>query len=1074
MKTKEKADFFFYSDLNDCRNNVSTRKPVNHQERAIIELNKWFYSKEFPSGTIMVLPTGSGKTFTAVRFLCQGPLSKGYKVLWLAHTHHLLEQAFFSFVPEDKDKDGFEIGWITEPKDDIKIRVVSGSPNNFNVNEIKKTDDIVIATLQTATNAYKNNHPKFEEFLDSADGKLFVVFDEAHHAPAPTYRKLLIGDESQDIRDSLRERFPEMYLLGLTATPTYNDEEKRGWLKEIFPQEIVYQAEIKNLIFEKILAKPNTFESETQIEQELDERDYLRLVRDYEKDIPQKMIERLASNKTRNQFIVDSYIKNKEKYGKTIIFADRWEQCEYLNKLLLDNNIRSDLMYSGPNRQRENIKALEKFRNNELDVIVNIRMLTEGTDVPKINTVFLTRQTTSEILLTQMVGRALRGPRFGGTDDANLVFFIDNWKQQINWAAWDPKIWGAIRGGVDKPIDTPPWDLISVKLIQELIDKLGKGDNIAASFSNSMPLGWYQVNFFKSNENEDSDASEGKTKELILVFEDNYQQYQNLINYLTTRNFEKFDNENLTLADCDEEIKTFNDKFFGPLDEQMDKDILKNIFRIALHIGQDKNNNPPLFIEFKERDKYDLDSIAKGFIDADLGYKTVDKKLHELYDDPKQIWSTLYYNFDLFKSQYNSTVEWILNPPKKITFTSEEEKLVKKLYKGSNKEKIEACLKLADMGIKEAIHEDTLKILIKSSQNDEDQEVREAAENAVKQILALELSAEDKKRIKIRDGYKCLCCGEEAKSKLQIDHVNPQFFGVENSVDNLQTLCNVCNGMKGIKKIDFRLKNTPLDSPQEELNLIKDIENATNNQLLDISWMEKLLRRHVNFFYQCGAVKSIKCNGSPENIDNFKIELFEGNPDWINKEIKKMIPYIQYEREVMGFDGPREISILSSNKIDIDDEGDVLIIPAKYALNEYLDHSVYMCQPNRTFRPVKHIGFYSNGKINRHIPKIIDKVENVLLYKNSIKNSKLNANMKKKLLNLVNSLERKNDFDRLGDKVKAMFLTEPNSKETFKLKKDIVNDTKSKSGKNIAFTQSQRYIPLSKFKNNPIRTSQLL
>ncbi len=46
----------------------------------------------------------------------------------------------------------------------------------------------------------------------------------------------------------------------------------------------------------------------------------------------------------------------------------------------------------------ENAKTLEAFRNNQLDVLINVRMLTEGTDVPSVNTVFLTRQTTSKIL----------------------------------------------------------------------------------------------------------------------------------------------------------------------------------------------------------------------------------------------------------------------------------------------------------------------------------------------------------------------------------------------------------------------------------------------------------------------------------------------------------------------------------------------------------------------------------------------------------------------------------------------------------------------------------------------------
>ena len=41
-------------------------------------------------------------------------------------------------------------------------------------------------------------------------------------------------------------------------------------------------------------------------------------------------------------------------------------------------------------------------------MLINVRMLTEGTDVPDLQTVFLTRQTTSQILMTQMVGRAMR------------------------------------------------------------------------------------------------------------------------------------------------------------------------------------------------------------------------------------------------------------------------------------------------------------------------------------------------------------------------------------------------------------------------------------------------------------------------------------------------------------------------------------------------------------------------------------------------------------------------------------------------------------------------------------------
>ncbi len=1080
-KRKEKADFFFKNDLELCRQNVSTRMPVNHQQDAINKLNEWFEAAEQPSGTIMVLPTGSGKTFTAIRFLCQGPISKGYKILWLAHTHHLLEQAYFSFLPENKNQ-GYEIGWISNSIENIGIRVVSGSPNNFKVDQIKESDDIVIATLQTITNAYKNKHPKLEKFLESACGKLIVVFDEAHHAPAPSYRKLLIGDDSQEIRESLRERFPEMYILGLTATPTYNDEEKRGWLKEIFPQEIIYQAQIKDLIFEKILANPHTIESETEIPLELDDMEYQRLVREYEKDIPQKMIKRLAENKNRNQYIVDTYVKNKNRYGKTIIFADRREQCEYLNKLLLDNGIRSDVMYSASGKERENINALEEFKNNNLEVIVNIRMLTEGTDVPNVDSVFLTRQTTSEILLTQMVGRALRGPRFGGTEDAHLVFFIDNWKQQINWAKWDPKTWGAKREMGEEPSINPPWDLISVKVIQGLIDKLGRGESINGSFFSSMPVGWYPTKFFKSNESENADGSDGKVNELILVFEDNKEGYGRLIDYLQGFNIEKFDDEEIKFEDCKDEINELCNKFFTPAEEQIDRDILKNIFRISLHIAQDRYNKAPEFLEFEDRDNYDLDMMAEEFIDADYGPRTVDQKLRELYEDKNQIWTTIYYTYDLFKSQFNSSVDWILK--KKNGFiideiTTEEQKLVEKLKSGTLDEKIGSCNDLMDIGTKDAIHEDTLELLIETSENDDNEKLREAAEYAVNKILLLELNPAQKRRIKKRDGYKCLCCGEDAKYLLQVDHINPRYFGVDNSDENLQTLCSICNGTKGTETIDFSKKVTNLEESELKFpdieKIINELDYEKDYHIKDPKWWKKYLKRKINFIYRCGAIKSIFIEDK-NNFHNWEIELHDGNnPEWIMSFIRKIKPYIQAIRKSNGLFGPGEIDVFESSDREqkISYLQDAVIVPAKLALDEYLEHSVYMCQPGRSFRPVDYFGFYFDGKISRYIPKILGKVEDVEFTLEGVENANLSKNTKRKLLSLLESLEKSDSVGRLGYRNKVIFLSSKDSKDTIKLKNEIINDTKSKAGKSTAFTQNQRYVMVRKLMKNPKKTSEL-
>lgn len=90
-----------------------------------------------------------------------------------------------------------------------------------------------------------------------------------------------------------------------------------------------------------------------------------------------------------------------------------------------------------------------------------LRMLTEDTDVPNVNTVFLTRQTISKILLTQMVGRALRGSKFGGTDEANIISFIDNWQQLINWAEFELED-GGINASNAEVCEPLPMQLISL------------------------------------------------------------------------------------------------------------------------------------------------------------------------------------------------------------------------------------------------------------------------------------------------------------------------------------------------------------------------------------------------------------------------------------------------------------------------------------------------------------------------------------------------------------------------------------------------------------------------------------
>lgn len=149
------STFFRSYNLSQEREYPSRKEPANHQNETLGKLKKWFEDKHSPAGGIIVLPTGGGKTFVAVRFLCTYPLSEGYKVLWLAHTHHLLEQAFYSFSysrnNDEVNQSGSELSFIAAPRSVLNIRVISGTEGHYSAHQIKANDDVIIGTLQTIT-----------------------------------------------------------------------------------------------------------------------------------------------------------------------------------------------------------------------------------------------------------------------------------------------------------------------------------------------------------------------------------------------------------------------------------------------------------------------------------------------------------------------------------------------------------------------------------------------------------------------------------------------------------------------------------------------------------------------------------------------------------------------------------------------------------------------------------------------------------------------------------------------------------------------------------------------------------
>ncbi len=152
---------------------------------------------------LIVIPTGGGKTFTAVKAVNelyrQGIFDAGYdRVVWAAHRQELIEQADDEF--EDFEKKNQEASF----KNRVTLMMISGVTEH-----LKTHDDIRL-----------------------------VVIDEAHHAATANIQYGPIFD------------YPYLGILGLTATPSRHDGQPLEFERE------TYSIGFPDLIEKRIILSP--------------------------------------------------------------------------------------------------------------------------------------------------------------------------------------------------------------------------------------------------------------------------------------------------------------------------------------------------------------------------------------------------------------------------------------------------------------------------------------------------------------------------------------------------------------------------------------------------------------------------------------------------------------------------------------------------------------------------------------------------------------------------------------------------------------------------------------------------
>lgn len=712
------------------------RQLYEHQEEAIQKLDAM--DKRGSFRTLLVLPTGGGKTLTAAYWLLRNAVDQNKKILWLAHRHLLLEQAAEAFA-----RNAYTDTMVNRTV--FNYRIISGMHDK--PVHIQKTDRILIASKDSMIRSLD----KLKNWLNGEE--IYLVIDEAHHAVAKSYKKII-----QYVADHTKS----MKLLGLTATPFRTSEDEQGALKQVFTDDIVYKTDLDTLIKKGILATPTFIDCNTNIQ--FTEHLGVQALKSIENldTLPENIVNDIAGSKERNRIIVDEYINNYEKYGPTIVFALNKNHAITLNALFNEKGkkygIKSEFIISEVQdmitgitiSNADNERKIEAYRNGEIQVLINVNILTEGTDLPKTHTVFLTRPTVSTTLMTQMVGRALRGLKAGGTKEAYIVSFVDDWNDKIAWV--NPEtLTEAEYHEKETLAETQKQQirLIAISKIEEFARMADAAVDTSALDSTPaielIPLGMYMLSTLECNHQ-------------ILVYNSTQNAYQSLIRDLPNL-MEHYGIEGETIPE-----ETLDDMtehcFQSYFDENMIPSCNRNDIEHLLKFYAQKAV-APLFvtIDEMERKKLDVSEIAKKIYDEDMRRSEKNAYIQSLWAEEGSLLPVYYTNPYFFKKLIDLELD-----------------------------KLDGDIEIA------------------AAEPQTEAELRNLEQFPLQKIIelypkiGLQLKEDAFAAARNDDGsYVCAGCGEVFPTRLflQVDHIVPMAKGGLSVPDNLQVLCRTCNQRKG-------------------------------------------------------------------------------------------------------------------------------------------------------------------------------------------------------------------------------------------------------------------------------------
>jgi superfamily II DNA or RNA helicase len=427
--------------------------PYDHQLEAIHRIEAGA-RKEPPVSGILHYPTGAGKTRTALELIARGlKENPEHRFVWATASRNLIRQSMVRMVelsqifPKET-----AFAWIRDAEDLDEMW-----KDESYVDVAFMTRHTLTDTLERVADGRRRAHP-WRAHLE-ADLPMTLIYDECHQLGAPKLQKNWRKFYEAVVCTSRTRRRP-FRTIGLSATPVPTRESAHQLLGEcIFPPRREGPSTAHGWPFHVFHRVPNATLLDSgvlcPINPSLDESGYFDIPADLLRTVtghvhlkpPGPNADPLTmqnysltfnasvmSDERIVAFLADRLGNRLAVLGKTVVFTPNIATANRLAALIYERfpNLRGSVAAVHSKMAEVHVPGQEQATVQEVllefqkrgakpSLLINVDMLTEGFDDPKIQTIVLARLTLSTNRFWQMIGRGTRGPACGGTNDCNVL-----------------------------------------------------------------------------------------------------------------------------------------------------------------------------------------------------------------------------------------------------------------------------------------------------------------------------------------------------------------------------------------------------------------------------------------------------------------------------------------------------------------------------------------------------------------------------------------------------------------------------------------------------------------------------